>query len=211
MPVPRFPEMGNVNGRLPDYDVQPKTARTIEGVGRRGAVLLFLRRGCLDGRLPVAPPSRRTLSGCKFQSSPAEGEGRVVRLAGALRRVGRLVGAVLHTFTTLLPRCIQAHSTRRLRSDMEGTPGVQLRVVAALGTSFYVQQRDERDWQWRTVTIADTRSAADPLAEELRRALEESPYSPVAPVRVVSDVELAQEKRIAIAARAVLRRAGQRP
>jgi hypothetical protein len=94
---------------------------------------------------------------------------------------------------------------------MEGTPGVQLRVVAALGTSFYVQQRDERDWQWRTVTIADTRSAADALAEELRRALEESPYSPVTPVRVVSDVELAQEKRIAIAARAVLRRAGQRP
>jgi hypothetical protein len=62
-------------------------------------------------------------------------------------------------------------------------------------TSFYVQQRDAR-CRWRTVTAAATRPMANGLGQELRRALVANPYSPVAAVRVVSDIELTHEMRI---------------
>ena len=61
--------------------------------------------------------------------------------------------------------------------------------------AFLVQQRDGRG-RWGTVTVAPTRPMANRLARELRRALVESPYSPAAAVRVVSDAELAREMRM---------------
>jgi hypothetical protein len=62
-------------------------------------------------------------------------------------------------------------------------------------TSFLIQQRDARR-RWRTVTAARTRPTANGLAQELRRALVANPYTPAAEVRVISDIELAQEMRI---------------
>jgi hypothetical protein len=41
-----------------------------------------------------------------------------------------------------------------------------------------------------------TRAAADDRAEELRQALDELPYRPAAPVRVVTTAELVEEARI---------------
>jgi hypothetical protein len=62
-------------------------------------------------------------------------------------------------------------------------------------TAFYVQQRDGRDWTWKTMAGASTRAAATGLADELRKALHDLPYRPVLPVRVVSAGELADEVR----------------
>ena len=61
--------------------------------------------------------------------------------------------------------------------------------------AFYVQQRDGRDWTWRTMASARTHIAAARLAEELREALDDLPYRPALPVRVVSAHELADEVR----------------
>ena len=72
---------------------------------------------------------------------------------------------------------------------------------------FHVQQRGGRDWRWRTVITVGSHSAAEDLADELRRALDESPYSPATPVRVVSVSELAEETRVAREACKALRRA----
>jgi hypothetical protein len=90
---------------------------------------------------------------------------------------------------------------------MEGERRVKPRVVAVVQTSFYVQQRDARR-RWRTVTAAATRPMANGLGQELRRALVANPYSPVAAVRVVSDIELAHEMRIGRAAGEMLRAVG---
>ena len=62
-------------------------------------------------------------------------------------------------------------------------------------SAFYVQQRDGRDWTWKTMAGASTRAAAMGLAEELRKALDDLPYRPALPVRVVSAGELADEVR----------------
>jgi hypothetical protein len=77
-------------------------------------------------------------------------------------------------------------------------------------TAFHIQQRDGRDWRWRTVTTAVTSAAANAHADELRLALGELPYRPVAPVRVVSTAELSEEARISRAAGEMLRRSASR-
>jgi hypothetical protein len=56
------------------------------------------------------------------------------------------------------------------------------------------------------VITAETRPRADELAEELRQALGDSPYTPSAPVRVVSDAELMREVNMSDAARVILSR-----
>ena len=67
-------------------------------------------------------------------------------------------------------------------------------------SAFYVQQRDGRDWTWKTMAGASTRAAARDLAEELRNALDDLPYRRPLPVRVVSAGELADEVRNVVAA-----------
>ena len=62
-------------------------------------------------------------------------------------------------------------------------------------SAFYVQQRDGRDWTWKTMAGASTHVAAMGLAEELRTALDDLPYRPALPVRVVSAGDLADEVR----------------
>ena len=47
---------------------------------------------------------------------------------------------------------------------------------------------------------------AEELAAELRQALADSPYTPSAPVRVVSDAELMHEMNLSDAARVILSR-----
>jgi|KBSMisStandDraft_5_1062788.scaffolds.fasta_scaffold3004528_2 hypothetical protein len=71
--------------------------------------------------------------------------------------------------------------------------------------AFLVQQSDALG-RWRTVITAETRPRADELAEELRQALADSPYTPSAPVRVVSDAELMREVNMSDAARVILSR-----
>ena len=68
-----------------------------------------------------------------------------------------------------------------------------------------VQQSDAL-CRWRTVITAETRPKADELAAELRQALDDSPYTPSSPVRVVSDAELMHEMNLSDAARLVLTR-----
>ena len=80
-----------------------------------------------------------------------------------------------------------------------------------MSSAFYVQQRDERDWAWKTVSGAGTQLAATRLAEELRRAVDDLPHRPALPVRVVSAGELADEIRISRAAAEMLRRGPARP
>ena len=71
--------------------------------------------------------------------------------------------------------------------------------------AFLVQQNDAL-CRWRTVITAATRPRADELAAELRQALADSPYTPLAPVRVVSDAELMHEVQLSDAARVILAR-----
>jgi len=71
--------------------------------------------------------------------------------------------------------------------------------------AFLVQQNDARG-RWRTVITAEARPKADELAAELRQALDDSPYTPSSPVRVVSDAELMHEASLSDGARLVLAR-----
>jgi hypothetical protein len=71
--------------------------------------------------------------------------------------------------------------------------------------AFLVQQGDGL-CRWRTVITAATRPEADELAGDLRRGLDASPYTPSAPVRVVTDAEFMHELRLSDAARVVLSR-----
>jgi hypothetical protein len=71
--------------------------------------------------------------------------------------------------------------------------------------AFLVQQNDAL-CRWRTVITAATRPRAEELAAELRQALADSPYTPSAPVRVVSDAELMHEMNLSDAARVILSR-----
>jgi hypothetical protein len=51
-----------------------------------------------------------------------------------------------------------------------------------------------------------TNAAANARADELRQALDELPYRPAAPVRVVTTAELSEEARIGRGAGEMLRR-----
>jgi hypothetical protein len=62
-------------------------------------------------------------------------------------------------------------------------------------SAFYVQQRDGRDWTWRTMAGPSTHAAATGFAEELGKALDALPYRRPLPVRVVSAGELAADVR----------------
>jgi hypothetical protein len=70
----------------------------------------------------------------------------------------------------------------------------------------YLVQQSDGLCRWRTVIAASSRTKADELAAEFRRALVASPFTPSSPVRVVSDAELMHEMRMSDAARVVLSR-----
>lgn len=90
--------------------------------------------------------------------------------------------------------------------DRAGGAGRPTEGGGKMRAAFHVQQRDGRDWRWRTVTTTVTSAAANARADELRQALDDLPYRPTAPVRVVSTAELSEEARISRAAGEMVRR-----
>jgi hypothetical protein len=69
-------------------------------------------------------------------------------------------------------------------------------LAAPMGSAFVVQQRDGPGRTWRTVTGDTTLAAASGFADKLQHALDDLPYVPSPPVRVISTEQRADEARI---------------